>query len=257
MRDAVRAVFERKFPAEVVAKFLGHYDAVVTSYVHADWDRVLTEAGKFVEATLRCLRWSTTGDLLDGVEVGAEIDRLQQLPKSTADEPTRLLIPRVLRGLYQISCNRGARHDRLGFDPNKMDATLAVANVSWVLAEMIRIGHRGSLTPEEAQRLASEIAELKSPAIENIDGLTFFHREKVSARDMILVKLRTSHSARIPRKDILDTLHANGFTIANARTTLANLRHEKLVYESVEGVRLLAPGMHEADAILSGKATRN
>jgi len=217
----------------------------------ANWESTLSAAGKFTDAVLRCLNHFTTGQLQDNIEVGREIDRLQQLPKTPANESIRLLIPRTLRAIYQLASDRGARHDRLNFDPNPMDASLAVHGTAWVLAELIRFSHSGVVSPTQAQDLVCGIVETKLPVVEEVDGLTFLHRKDVSARDAMLVKLRVTQGRRVSREEIFETVAAHGHTINNARVTLAKLKRARLVHENEDGVRLLAPGVGKADSVIA------
>jgi hypothetical protein len=243
-------ILSAQFPASAVENVLEHYGGVVSSFSASDWEETLSKTGKFAEAVLRCLRFLTTGELVDKIEVGPEINRLEKMPKESADETVRLLIPRVLRPLYQVACNRGARHDRLNFDPNAMDATLAVQGVSWVLAELVRFGHPGVVEPAEAQRWVGSIVEPKFSEVEEVDGITFFHRKHVSARDALLVKLRLRPGQRVSRTDLVETACVHGHSVNNARVTLSLLKRARLVHENPDGVRLLAPGLREADALL-------
>ena len=254
VREKIQKVLSGSFPAPAFEKVLSHYEDVATSFSRADWEGTLSATGKFIDAALRCLHYLTTGELLDDIDVGREIDRLQQVPRAAADESVRLLIPRVLRALYQIASDRGARHDRLSFDPNLMDATLAVHGVSWTLAELVRVCHSGVVQATEAQRLVSALVEPKFPLVEEVDGLTFLDKKDVSARDAILVKLRVSAARRVPREELFGTVDAHGHSLNNARATLSQLKRARLVHENKDGIRLLVPGTRAADEILSGGA---
>lgn len=249
-RQKVVEILSPKFPTPAVEKLLVHYEGTANAFSRANWEDTLSEAGKFTESALRCLRYITTGELVDDIDVGREVDRLQQMPKATAEETVRLLMPRALRAVYQTASDRGARHDRLSFDPNPMDATLAVHVVSWVLAEFIRFCHPGTIDPGEAQKLVATIVEPKFPIVEEVDGLTFLHKDKVSARDAILVKLRLTLGGRVRREQLFDTARNHNHSLDNARATLSQLRKARLIHENHEGIRLLAPGVQEADRIL-------
>ena len=246
----VASVLTTKFAAPCAERLLENYEKMVLAARVSDADHVLTSAGRFSEAALRCLHQATTGEILDRVDVGNEIDRLERLPKDSQEESIRLLVPRAIRVVYQIACNRGARHDRVGFDPNHMDARLAVASASWVLAELVRLSFPGSLDPTDAQRLVSEIVEPRTPVLENLDGLTFFHKKDASARDVVLVRLRVAGGTRLPREELFQAGKLHGHSVPNVRATLSQLRRSRLVHENDEGVRLLAPGLSAADRVL-------
>jgi hypothetical protein len=55
--------------------------------------------------------------------------------------------------IYDIASNRGGRHDPGEVDPNEMDAAAVVANMSWVVAELIRYAQKGAVNLAEAKQL--------------------------------------------------------------------------------------------------------
>ncbi len=49
-----------------------------------------------------------------------------------------------------------------------MDAAAAVANCSWVLAEMVGVAQRGAVSLAEARQLVKSLAERKYPFVETV-----------------------------------------------------------------------------------------
>ncbi len=255
MRSSVASILSSKFAAPCVARVIEHYEGAVRAYRVSQPGDSLESSGKFSEAVLRTLHHLTTGDIVDRVDVGAEIDRLERLPRDLHDESIRLLIPRALRVLYQVACNRGARHDRVGFDPNQMDATLGVALSSWVLAELVRIALPGVLEPTAAHALVAGIVEPHAPILETVDGLMFLHKKSASAREVVLVRLRGASGERLPREELLGVGKLHGHSEANVRATLSQLRRSRLIHENSEGIRLLSPGLAEAEHVLRDRTS--
>lgn len=151
--------------------------------------------------------------------------------------------------VYEIASNRGGRHDPNEVDPNEMDAAAAVANVSWILAEMIRFAQKGAVDLGEAKQLVDSLTERKYPLIERVEGRLYFHKKKRSGVDVALVALATRHPARMSRQELIETVRRNGFKEHNARTAVNRIA--RLVDDDGGGrLRLLAPGRQKADEII-------
>ena len=69
----------------------------------------------------------------------------------------RILIPRMLPGLYEIRDNRGVAHAAGNINPNHMDSSYVLSACSWIMAELIRVFHQSSM--EEAQALVEKLSE--------------------------------------------------------------------------------------------------
>jgi hypothetical protein len=78
----------------------------------------------------------------------------QRVPKSRSP---RILIPRMMVGLYDIRNNRGVGHAGTDVDPNHMDATVVLYTAKWLMAELVRLLH--TLSVEEATTLVDDLME--------------------------------------------------------------------------------------------------
>lgn len=114
------------------------FQMVQQKYIAGDWEDCLGHTGKFIEATLRCLRYHTTGEINDTVDVEKEINRLANLPRDSFDASIRVYIPRVCRALYDLRSNWGGGHDSLEVSPVSMDAQFAFVGVQWIMLELLR-----------------------------------------------------------------------------------------------------------------------
>jgi hypothetical protein len=61
------------------------------------------------------------------------------------EDGLRLQIPRACIFVYDITSNRGARHDSDEMNPNEMDATVILPVFSWMLAELARLSAKYSI----------------------------------------------------------------------------------------------------------------
>lgn len=71
--------------------------------------------------------------------------------------------------MFEVTSNRGGRHDPDEIDANEMDATAILGNCAWVLAEMVRYAQKaGDL--KHAKAVVDGLMKRRYPFIEEIDG---------------------------------------------------------------------------------------
>lgn len=234
-----------------VDSLLKHFGKAIDHFRINEWEECSARAGKFVEATLKALAQvaKVSAPIGRTFKVGTVVNQLGQLPAGTIDDAVRLVIPRCCTFIYEIASNRGGRHDSDEIDPNEMDATAAVADSSWVLAELIRYAQKGAVDVKQAGELVGALSEKKIPLIESVEGRFYLHKPKKSAPDVALVALNTCYPGRMSREELVATVRRNGFSENNARVAVSrilNLADE----DDNERLRLLAPGRQKAEEIM-------
>ena len=183
-------------------------------------------------------------------KVGKLVEELRKADQSKYDDTIRLLIPRSCVFIYDISSNRGARHDPDEIDPNEMDAIVVVQNISWILAEMARFSQKGSLAPDQAIKLVQELMEKKYPTFEEIDGRLYINKEGLSALDTGILLLNFKYPNRLNKEYLRDMLIRHHFTGENSRMAISRL--SKFVDEDgVGNLKLRGVGRNKADSILN------
>jgi hypothetical protein len=239
------------FPARHVDALLKHFAKTIDHFRASEWEECISKAGKFVEAAVKAL------GSVAGVPVGTGrafkvdtvVNLLRQAPAGAVAEEIRLVIPRCCTFVYDIASNRGGRHDPHEVNPNEMDAAVAVANVSWILAEMIRYSQKGSVDLDEAKRLVEALTERKYPVVEKVEGRFYLHKKKKSGVDVAVAALASQHPVRMSKRELIQTVKRNGFSEPNARMAVNRLAG--LVDDNGQGeLRLLAPGRQRADEIM-------
>lgn len=237
-------------PAKHVDSLLKHFEKAIDHFRINEWEECSGRAGKFVEATLKALAQVAKVPAPTGrtFKVGTVVNQLGQLSAGAIDDAVRLVIPRCCTFIYEIASNRGGRHDPDEIDPNEMDATAAVANSSWVLAELIRYAQKGAVDVKQASELVKALSERKYPLIENVEGRFYLHKPQKSAPDVALVALSARYPGRMSKEELVATVRRNGFTEHNARVAVSRIT--KLVDDDNEQLRVLAPGRHKAEEIM-------
>lgn len=247
------ALLKPTFAATHVAALLTHHETMIKEFQQGAWEESIGKGGKFIEAVLKAL-WIHTGNTLPPARQFKADNVINQLAKqSTFDDSVRLTIPRACRFAYDIASNRGARHDPTEINPNEMDANAVVAVTSWILGEMVRYAQKGTLKPDEVKALVDGLAEKKYPLMEHVEGRTYFHVPGASARGIALLLLWQRHPKRFDRVLLEDAVARHGFTKKNAALAVDRLRGAMDVDAS--GLRLLQPGIREAEALLAKAQT--
>ena len=201
------------------------------------------EGGRFCEAAFRILEQATTGTFTAlGSQLNTEklIATLAQLPKAIAPESIRLHIPRTLRVVYDVRNKRDAAHLADGIDPNVQDATFVVANLDWVLAELVRIYHK--VSADEAQRIINDLVERRAPSVQDFEGFLKVLKPELEVGDRVRLLLYERGPRRATFQELSQWVHPK--MRKNLRRTLSRLEHDLAHIHSVDDVfQITAAGM--------------
>jgi hypothetical protein len=237
-----------------VVSLLNHFDESIKKFENREWEICIQKAGKFVEAVIKALANYCQIPIPRGREfkVSKLIEDLRKADPSKYDDTIRLLIPRICVFIYDISSNRGARHDPDEINPNEMDAIAAVQNISWILAEMTRFSQKGSLAPDQAIKLVEELMEKKYPIFEEINGRLYVNKEGLSALDTAVLLLNFKYPNRVSKQYLTDMLIRHNFEHGNSKMAISRLK--RFVDEDEGGnLKLRGIGRNKADLILNRK----
>lgn len=235
------------FEQKHVNALLRHFSESANAFENSKWEVCISNGSKFVEAVIKALARYTGMSLPSAREFKFNkfVTQLGQLQAGTFDDSIRLLIPRNCTFVYDIASNRGTRHDPADIDPNKMDAIAVIQNISWVLAEMIRLSHKGALQPDDAADAVGSLMEKRYPDIEDIDGRLYVNLEGLSAPDIALLLLERKYPARFSRNELFDTLLRHSVTRNNAQVAISRIK--KYTDDDSQGnLKLRANGRQKA-----------
>lgn len=213
--NQVKDMLRKKFPTQRVEPLINHFLDCVQGYEENNWEKSLTKAGKFVEAAVKLL-WIYCGKKLPRPrEFKASLfaQKIIQLDKKTVPhDEIRLQIPRACIFMYDITSNRGARHDPEEIDPNEMDSGVIISLCSWVLAELVRFSAKNVVEIDEAKEIVFSLMQRRYPIFEEIDSRIYVERDKYkSAPECALLILYRLYPKRIARKHLMDLLRRHGF----------------------------------------------
>ena len=241
-------------PTRSVDALVKHFKAGVDEYHKGEWEKSLSKGGKFIEAVLKALLVEAGLPAQSGrqFKVDKAINDLGGLPSGGMDETIRLTIPRCCRFIYDVTSNRGGRHDPDEIDANEMDATAILGTSAWVLAEMVRYAQK-QRDPAEAKAAVDDLMKRRYPFVEEIDGRVYVDLKSAkSARDLGLLILWQRGTRRMNREDLIQSVRRQrrGVTLANARMAVSRL--SDVVDDDGQGnLRLRNSGFREADELIA------
>lgn len=188
--EAIRQQLGGFLPIELVDHLLLAYDKLRQYYFLGRHRPACLEAAFLAEIGIRLLQYITSGrytPLTEQIQkIPEEVRKLAQTP-ATYNDSIRLIIPKVLQVVYDLRNKRNIGHIGGDVDENFADATLALNNCSWVLAELIRIYHTGNI--DQAQKIVNSLVEIKLPLVQDFNGFLKVLDPELSLTNKILVVL--------------------------------------------------------------------
>jgi hypothetical protein len=152
-------------PAGLRKPLLQEYQGIVSNFAEHRWEPSELSGGKFCE----CVYWICHGFVTGTYKAKPskpsnmrdDCRAIENMPNSgkAGDRGIRILIPRLLPGLYEIRNNRGVGHVGGDVDPNMMDAAVVHSMTSWIMGELIRVFH--NIKTDEAQEAVDGLSERK------------------------------------------------------------------------------------------------
>ena len=181
---------------------------IASNYLEHRWEPSELNGGKFCEVVYSIADGSVRGHVPVAPSKPANmrnacraLEELSANPRLVGDRSFRILIPRLIPGLYEIRNNRGVGHVGGDVDPNFMDATVVFSLASWILAELIRIFH-GTST-KEAQETVDALIQRKIPLVWEIENAKRILDPNMSVRNQVLVLLSRVSTWEL-EKNLLD-----------------------------------------------------
>jgi hypothetical protein len=240
-------------PKDLVREVLAAYVEAKRRFHLGDHRPQEVEGGRFSEAVFRILQHLTSQKV---TPIGKPLPGVDKLLTAFENAPgavdsVRLHIPRTLKLVYDIRNKRDAAHLGDGIDPNLQDATLVIANLDWVMAELVRLHH--GVSADEAQRIIEDLVTREVPAVQEIEGQPVILGD-LQPRDQALLLLYRAGSdgasldelaewLRVSRKDHLRTrllrLDDDRLVLAHPKTGRFYLTSKGQHY--VENARLAQP----------------
>ncbi len=250
---SVKDILSSKFDKTKINTIVNYFLGATQKFEEGDWESMLVKSGKFVEAIVKLI-WTYAGKTLPKpkeFKAGLYAQKIiNEIDKTTMPyDEIRLQIPRGCIFIYDITSNRGGRHDVEEVNPNEMDATLGMAICSWILAELVRFSTKNDLRPEQAKSLVDSITQRRYPTFEKINDRIYVQKDKYeTALECAILILYASFPDRMEIGKLSDSVERHGFEMQGFRWD--NLDHYIDIDES-DYVLLRSEGRQKAEKLLS------
>jgi len=211
----VKKALSSKFNRQRINSLIKHYSYASMEFRKGEDENSLAKGGKFFEAAIKML-WIHAGENLPipirTFKTSIYADKIIRLSSTKlANDSLKLLIPRAVIYGYGITSNRGGRHDTEDVYPNKMDASIVMSLMSWIVAELIRISSNGLKSPDQALILAEALLEKKYPFFDKIDNNLYIDMNYSSALECGILLLYGVYPVRMKRTKLKDLLKIHGY----------------------------------------------
>jgi len=252
--NQVKNLLEQKFEKKRVSSIVQHFISSIHKFEQGDWDGSLSKAGKFIEAVIKML-WVYAGKSLPtkqkDFKAGVFAQKIINGEAGSSEIPedgVRLGIPRASIFIYDITSNRGARHDSDEITPNEMDASTILPLCSWILAELIRFSAK-EIDIDDAKKIINSLIKRKYPIFEEIDDRIYVdHKKFKSANECGLLLLYGIYPNRMPKDKFIACLKLHKFK--QSAIKLDRLA-DYIDIDKNDNILLRATGRRKAEEILN------
>lgn len=237
---------------------LNAFNEIIKNYRERRWEPSELNGGKLCEAVYTiCKGW------LEGRAYPARAEKPSRLLNKCWDmervyqkvpdsRSARILIPRMMMGIYDIRNNRGVGHSGSEVDPNHMDATAVLYSAKWLMAELVRLLY--ALPTEEASEIVDSLIEREVAWVWTYGDKKRVLRKGLTWKQKTLVLLLTEMGDVAEADLFLWLEHPRLPSFRN--DVLKQLHKERLIEYDVQhrAARLLPPGVTAAEALVSARS---
>lgn len=206
------------------------------SFYVKSWKTSELDAGHFVEAIRRFLELKLFGQYTPiNKSLGDFNDKIMaSYLNAPGDDSYRIHIPRALMTIYGIRNKRGVGHIS-HIKPNRIDATLVLSSVKWILAEIIRLN--SNIPIDETEVLIDAVIERRVEGIWNIGDIKRILIGGLDIEQKIIILLFNSES--ITDKDLHRIIENKNFSYLKKK--LSSLHASRLIEYKSDGTCILSP----------------
>lgn len=247
-KQKVWDIIKSNYDSNIADKVLESYSEIESNFFVQKWKPSELDAGHFVESLRRLIEFEINSGnyTLFSQKLSNFSDSVLSFyeQQSHIHESFRMLIPRILKSIYNIRNKRGVGHIK-DISPNEMDATLILYSVKWILSEIVRL--KSSLNINETQNLIDNIVERNVEIVWKTTDFTRILNNKISARNQVLIILYNSSKKHVDDlREIIEYKNASNF-----KTLIKKIHRERFLEFRANGNCILSPtGRTEAEKVI-------
>ncbi|WP_248582022.1 hypothetical protein [Nocardioides sp. InS609-2] len=245
-------------PSTLRDDLLSAFNDIVKNYREHKWEPSELNGGKLCEAA-----YTITVGWLEGGTYPARAKKPNRFPQTCwameqkyatipDSRSPRILIPRMMIGLYDIRNNRGVGHAGAEVDPNHMDATVVLYTAKWLMAELVRLLH--TLHIDEATAIVDGLIEREVAWVWTHGDKKRVLRTGMTWKQQTLVLMLTQ-AGDVPEADLFRWLEHPSMASLRKDVLKPLHRARQIEYDTEKRtVRLLPPGVTSAEELVASKA---
>lgn len=245
-------------PTGLREDLLDAFEQIVKNYREHRWSESELNGGKLCEAV-----FSVISGHLDGGQYPARASKPRNLPQAcwdlaskypSGEHSARILIPRMLLGLYDVRNNRGVGHAGAEVDPNLMDATVVLYASKWLMAELVRLLH--SIDTEAATDVVESLMEREVHHVWSHGDQKRVLALGLRQSEQVLLLLLSVEGAVSEAQMVAWLEHKRPSDLRSK--VLRSMHSQKLIFfdESTRVIRLLPPGVTAAENLTARLAVK-
>lgn len=240
-------------PAGIRRQLLEEFNKLLCNYREARWESSEMSGGKLCEIVYTILSGYLNGNIPESHEHGPRdlrtaLNDLEQNFPASLGRSSRIQIPRIMIGMYELRNNRGVGHAGGDVKPSHMDATYVVAASKWIMAELVRLFHE--VSPEDAQDAVGLLTSREFPMIWDVNGIKRVLNTALSKSAQTLVLLHQASSAK--DEELFRWVEYSNFSVYKSKVLKPGHKQRLWEYNADTGVvTLSALGIEEAGKLLS------
>ncbi len=241
----VYEILKKTYDINIAENTINSYKEIEYNFLLGKWKSSELDAGHFVESLRRLIEFELFGNYtpFDKKLSNFTDEELKKYESGSGNESYRILIPRILKSIYNIRNKRGVGHITT-ISPNEMDSTYILYSVKWVLAELIRL--KSSFSIPETQKLIDAIVERRIDIIWKFNGTSRILNAGIKTEEKILILLYDTS----PQSE-LQLLKATGYTNSTNFAIILLKLHKLILINYEDGFCMLSPkGLLKAEKIL-------
>lgn len=248
MQQEVEKILETAYSKDIAGRVVESYREVESNYVLKKWKPSELDGGHFVESVRRIIEIELN---LPPTPFGKPLPdfnekELARYLNSKGDESFRVLIPRVLWGIYGVRSKRGVGHVRGLISANEMDSTLILYSIKWILSEIVRL--KSNLSIPETQALVDKVIERQSSLIWKRGSITRVQKLGLKAEQEALILLLVKDDQG--DKELFDSMDYANFGRFQKEILTKKLHKNRLITYRDALCMLTDSGRIEAEKIL-------
>lgn len=182
-------ILRSKYGNDIAEAIIESYLEIENNFFLGRWKSSELDSGHFVEAVRRLLELELFGaftPFAKKIKPFGDQVLLSYENASHTEESYRILIPRVLKAIYNLRNKRGVAH-KGAISPNKMDSTYILYSVKCVLAELVRLN--STMSVDASQELIDKITNRNLEILWKTDNFTRILNTTYTTKEKVLILL--------------------------------------------------------------------